>query len=958
MAKQQKNQTYVLKIHSGYLSKHNWHLSFNLSEIRKQPQMVVSLGSSQVLRWLTELQHRENDDARATEIKKEIKDRKKLGNNYENKTQICSLYNELYQKQFQQDYVMLVMDSPGDYRYVCQNKFKITINYGNEKEETVTYVRLLGTAGSIKKSTIMFINEDRHNEIMRRINNGRYLGPKVDDNNNLLEPVKTYNGMELNYKFIPAKLSAYFALQCSASITVGSFTDPEKPWPEIIVVNDAETHFDWPVRIVKDTGYDKNPDWPNVSDLHEEQIDYNVSDGMGFISPEMSAKWAKLLDEGNEPLSGYNTRCAFVKGMVFTIPFVQFAEEVAHTYEITDAWGDKRDIRNADIILTTSMLKLWDSYAGYEDYYNNCKENGYDFCIAKSAPHELRNVHTTNYQYLQDFKFTDEQIDELVAPTVTKIKECLGLDWRKLILYMCGTGLDDKNVDSMEPMCKAIMANPELIKDPYVRSKVSRMIQKRIRTAKIGVLDVEGDYAIIGNDPYSLLQNMFGIEISGLLNKGECYHKYWSDKGVKEICAFRAPMTSIENVCKLKVVSSPEMEKWYRYVKTCMFLNSKDTTAIRCNGADYDSDTFFTTNNHVLIDAFEYKPTLMCKQDKMAKKVPTEEDFITSDINGFGDSIGSVTNKATNMISLRENFDLDSEEYERLTYRISTMMNYQQNAIDRIKGVIARPVPKEWLEARMHKPKADDSSEVLHDKEINARIASNIKPWFFIYRYSQLKAELDKYMKSVKSNCKIRFGKTLEDLCASDDRTEEEEAFIYNYEKYMPVSRAPGTMNRICWKIENEFQTTNVLPDVEFDASILKSDVQYSQEEFEAVQALYDEYGKAIALLCKNKHKNDTDGQDIELDMLRCKQSFVERCREVCPNHMVLTNIIIDICYSSNKSKSFAWDICGNEIFYNVLRNSENKIQFPIKDENGDIEFCGKTFSLCTKEVGDVNDDI
>lgn len=953
MAKQQKNQTYVLKIHSGYLSKHNWHLDFKLSEIRKQPQMVVSLGSSQVLRWLAKLQNREKDDIRATEIKANIKNAKKMENNYENKTKICSLYNELYQKQFQQDYVMLVMDSPGDYRYVCKNKFSITIDYGNGKEETVTYVRLLGTAGSIKKSTIMFINEDMHDEIMRRINNGRYLGPKVDNNNNLLESVKIYNGMELNYKFIPAKLSAYFALQCSASITVGSFTDPERPWPRVIVVKDAETHFNYPVRIVKDTGNDKNPDWPSVSEPHEEKIDYNVSDGMGFISPEMSSKWAEWLGEGTEPLSGYNTRCAFLKGMVFTVPFVQFAEEVAHTYEITDAWGDKQDIRNADVILTTSMLKLWDSYAGCEDYLRNCKENDYDFCIAKSAPRELRNVHTTNYQYLQDFRFTDEQINELVAPTVTKIKECLGLDWRKLILYMCGTGLDDKNVDSMDPMCKAIMANPELIKDPYVRSKVSRMIQKRIRTAKIGVLDIEGDYAIIGNDPYSLLQHMFGIEISGLLHAGECYHKYWSDKGVKEICAFRAPMTSIENVCKLNVVSSPEMEKWYGYVKTCMFLNSWDTTAIRCNGADYDSDTFFTSNNHVLLDAFEYKPTLMCEQDKMPKKVPTEEDFVTSDINGFGDSIGSVTNKATNMISLREKFDPDSEEYKRLTYRISTMMNYQQNAIDRIKGVIAKPVPKEWLEARMHKSKSGDSLEVIHDKEIDTRIASNIKPWFFIYRYTQLKSELDKYMKSVRSNCKIRFGKTLEDLCASDNKTEEEEAFIYNYEKYMPVSKAPGTMNRICEKIENEFQTTNVLPDVEFDPSILKSNALYSQEEFEAVNALYDEYGKAIALLCKNKHKNDTDGQDIELDMLRCKQSFVERCCEVCPNYMALTNIIIDVCYSSNKSKSFAWDICGNEIFNNVLHNSENKIQFPVKDENGDIEFCGKKFSLCTKKVGD-----
>lgn len=944
MAKQQKNQIYVLKIHSGYLSKHNWHLDFRLSEIRKQPQMVVSLGSSQVLRWLTKLQNRENDDFRATEIKKEIKNIKKLENSYENKQKINDLYNELYEIQFQQDYLMLIMDSPQDYKKACQNKFSITIDYGNRKE-TVTYVRLLGTAGSIKKSTIMFINENRHDEIMRRINNGRYLGPKEG------ESVKTHNGIELGYKFIPAKLSAYFALQCSASISV--------PWPRIIVVNDAEVKFKDVVRIVTDSGNEENPIWPTVSEPQEVEIEADVSDGMGFISPEMSAKWAKSLNEGDEPLSGYNTRCAFVKGMVFTVPFVQFAEEVARTYVITDAWGDKRDIRDADVILTTSMLKLWDSYDGFEDYYENCMKNEYDFCIAKSSPRELRNVHTTNYQYLQDFTFTDEQINDLVSPTVTKIKECLGLDWKKLILYMCGAGLDEKNVLSMDPMCKSIMANPELIKDPYVRSKVSRMIQKRINSAKIGVLDVAGDYAILGNDPYSLLQHIFGMEITGLMKAGECYHKYWTDKNVDEIILFRAPMTSHENVQKLKVVASDEMKKWYGYIKTCCLINSWDTTAIRLNGADYDSDTVFSTNNEVLLNAFEYKDTLMCIQSKMPKKVPAEDDFIISDINGFGDSIGSVTNRGTNMISLREKFDKNSEEYARLQYRIRTMMNYQQNAIDRIKGVVAQPIPKEWLESRLSKPKDGDDEVILKKKEVDYNIAAEIKPWFFIYRYSQLKAELDKYMKSVKSNCKIRFGKTLDDLYASDDKTEEEEAFIYNYEKYMPISRAPGTMNRICWKIEDEFKTTDVLPNVEFDSSILKSDAEYSQEEFNAVKELYDEYGKTIALLCRNKHKNDINNQDIEMDMIRCKKSFTERCYEVCPNNMVLTNIIIDVCYNSNKSKSFAWDICGDEIFNNVLNNSGGIIQFPVKDENGDIEFCGNMFSLFTKKIeGDIDDDI
>ena len=936
MAKSQKNQTFVLKINTGYLSKNNWHLTLRLSEIRRRPQLVVSLGSSQVLRWMPELTGKQDADIEASKIKQEIKYLKKQGNSLENKQKISQKYDKLYELQFQPHYMMLVMDSPSDYRYAYKHGFKVTIDYGY-KTETVEYKRFLGTAGSIKKSTIMFVDKNIHSKLMEKINNGRYEGPSEGE-----EP-RTYNGMSLNYKFIPAKINAYFALQCSASIPV--------PWPRVIVVNDASTKFNDIVRIVRDTG-GENPTWPSVSEPQNKEIEINTCDGMGFISPEMSAQWAEALNEGSEPLSGFNTRCAFLKGMVFTVDFKKFAEEVAHTYIIKDAWGDERDVRDADVILTVSMLKLWNSYAGYEDYYNNCMKNGYEFCIAKSTPHDLRNVHTTNYQYLQDFSFTDEQINELIEPTVTKIKECLGLDWRKLILYMCGSGLDEKSVLHMEPMCKAIMANPELINDPYVRSKVSRMIQKRINSAKIGVLDVNGDYAIAGNDPYSLLQSVFGLEITGLLKAGECYHRYWIDNGAEEVCVFRAPMTSIENVCKLRVVTNPEMEKWYKYIKTCILLNSWDTTAIRCNGEDYDSDSNFCTDNIVLLEAFEYKTTLMCEQESSVKKVPTEEDYVKSDINGFGDSIGSVTNKATNMISLREQFDKDSEEYKRLTYRISTMMNYQQNAIDRIKGVVARPVPKEWLDSRQFKIKDEDDEETRIDKQINANIAAEVKPWFFIYRYSHLKTDLDKYMKSVKSNCKIRFGKTLDDLYADENKSEEEQLFIYNYEKYMPISRAPGTMNRICWRIEDEFQTMDVLPEVEFDYSILKSDAEYTNEEYGAIKKLYDEYNDNMQLFLKGVKKNDSQKEERDAFVAQMIEEFSNACYAVCPDGEVLANIIVDVCYTTSKNKSFAWEVAGEEIVNNVLKNNGYTLNIPVKNEDGDIEFGGKRFSLLTMQIG------
>jgi hypothetical protein len=915
----QKNQTFVLKINTGYLSKHNWNLNLELHKIQKDSQMVVSLGSSQVLRWLTQLQGRQNDDLNATNIKKEIKQIKKQENSIENKNRIRELYNQLYKTQFQQDYMMLVMDSEKDYKRALQG-YTITVD-----GVTVKYRRLLGTTGGIKKSTIIFVNEDRYDELMKRINNGR----------------------DMDKQFTPAKLNAYMALSCSGSIAVS--------WPRVIVVDDAITNFKSDVLLVDDS--DDAEEQPKVTPVKDYEVEYNVSDGMGFVDPDFSAIWAQELNEGDEPLSGYNTRGAFLKGMLFTVPYKQFAEEVAHNYKIIDAWGDERDVRDSDAIITVSMLKLWDSYPNYEAYYENCMKYNYDFAIAKSTPHSLRNLHTTNYQQLQDYTLTDEQIEELIGPTVQNIKDCLGMDWRKLILYMCGAGLDETTVEYADTMCKAIMANPELVKDPYVRTRVSRMINKRINEAKIGVLDVAGDYAILGNDPYSLLQHIFNIPITGLLKAGECYHKYWSDRNVDEVVVFRAPMTSHNNVCKLRVVTSEEMCKWYRYIQTCCLFNSWDTTANRLNGCDYDSDTAECTNNNVLLKAFEEKPTLMCVQRKAGKCVPTESDFVKSEIAGFGDTIGSVTNRATNMISLREQFAKDSEEREILSYRINTMMNYQQNAIDRIKGVIARPIPNWWLYRRENKITDNDSEEVKQEKMLYKSIAVEQKPWFFIYRYSAEKTKLMAYEKSVHFNCKIRFGKSLDALINSSERTDEEEAFLHNYEKYMPVSRAPGTMNRICWKIEDAFKSINVLPDVAFDYKVLKNSSEYSKEEFDAVKDLYDEYNKNVQLILKKQKKNEEADSNAGLLMDHIKQIFTEECEQVCPNSYVLSNILIDLCYTSNKNKAFAWDVAGEQIYQNVLANSGNKLNIPIKDENGNIEFYGERFSIYEKMIGGVVDD-
>ena len=100
--------------------------------------------------------------------------------------------------------------------------------------------------------------------------------------------------------------------------------------------------------------------------------------------------------------------------MVFCFDFLKFADEVAHTRIVKDAWGHEYDISNIELVLTTSMLKLWKCYNSIEHYLQCCEENHYTFGITKTCPKELERTRGLNYQFIQSYRLSDEQIEELM----------------------------------------------------------------------------------------------------------------------------------------------------------------------------------------------------------------------------------------------------------------------------------------------------------------------------------------------------------------------------------------------------------------------------------------------------------------------------------------------------------------------------------------------------------------
>ena len=890
------------------------------------PEFIVSLNDSQILRFIDELNGVDSEERnrKVRRIQRTISAEKKKPKSRERRKYIKSLYQKQFNLQFQSDYLCVVMNNDKDYDRANEG---FSVN-------GIKYRRFVGTTGGVKNSVIVYVNSDLYPQLKERLDNGR----------------------NKSVEFVPDKLEAYQGLICSGSTPL--------PRPKgFIVVDDCITHFKDNVILITD----ENAGEPELKYVDDYEVEHNDSDGFGLMSPEYSRKVNQYFTGNDTELSGMNTRYAWSKGMLYTMDFVEFAEKVAGTYLIKDAWGTMRDVREADVILTVSMLKLWDSYDSWEDYYANCEKYHYQFSTTKTTPEELENIRTTNYQFLQSYELTDDELQELCQPTIDEISGVLGLDYRKSILFLAGFGLNERNVlgDNLENYVKALIIDKELINDSYVRYKISHMIKKKIEEAQRGSIKVNANYAMISGDPYALLESMFGLEVKGLLKAGEIYHKYWLDKGADKVVCFRAPMTCHNNIRRVSISKSPEAQYWFRYIKTASIQNAWDTMCDAMNGSDKDGDTNMITDNPVLVKNTKNLRTIVCVQRKAEKKIPTEQDFIISNKRAFRNKIGEVTNKVTGMFEVQSNFADNTPEYKTLEYRIMCGQHYQQCAIDAMKGIIAEPMPSYWYSIRDNIPEENDSIETVARKNFNRSISAAVKPYFMMYVYPQLKTDYRDYQ--LNSNRKVRrqFGKqygihNIKELKAYPNKTTEMLEFLDYYKRFLPVGDNPCTINRISWLFEDIYKNKPIFANQRstFDYTVLKSGVQYSRQSYAEILKIYEEYKARLDDYQKKVIQERIDDFANQQQQRIFKEYFKYRCESVCPNEQELCDIILDICYKTNKTKAFCWDICGETIVNNLLKKSDNLIIFPKSstEQDSDFEYCGQYFKMTETRI-DKNDN-
>ena len=759
---------------------------------------------------------------------------------------------------FSEIFMQVVIDRKSDFGRATSKK--------GIKVNGITYQRFVGTTGGLKNNTLLFCNSQY-----------------IDRLNDLCEC-----GRNKNIPLVPAKYEAYKALTCSASQPI---CNPNG----ILVVKDCITQYYADV-ISLDDG--KDSDEPTMEIVKNKALENNVSDGFNLCTIEYMQKVAESLGIDYIP-SGVCLRNAWFKGMLYPFPIIEFIEKYNNgNYYIEDIWGNIQDIRNCEMIVTESSLKLWSAYDSIDAYVNAYKECGYEFSVTKISPHILDEQRELNYQYLQSYEFTDEDIEELCAPTIKYLKDAMCGDYSSTIKFLGIT--DNSDVNSWQ---RALYTSKYMLGDPYVIDSVHRFIKKKMNDAKIGKLFVNGNYQIASGDPFALMQSICGLQVTGLLKAGECYSKFWINKNENDVVIFRSPMTSHNNIRKCNINSSEDSQYWYQYMDTIMIINAWDSFCMAENGCDWDSDILFSTNNNVLKRRYRELPAIECVQRNTSKIVITEESVKKTNKNGMGNQVGTITNYVTSMMEVQSHFEKESKEYKELEYRIGCGQLYQQNELDKIKGIQAKPMPSSWY-----------NMGACKDNRYLQSICAYRKPYFMIYVYDDTKRDYRKYVKESNDKCHTLYNCSIENLYENKNNlTNEQLEFLFWYEFKMPVGLGNCSMNKICRYVEKQLDgyKSQLHRQSTFDYNTLKIKRRCTEEHRQALRQLEQYYCECVK---EYKSKKHLDKGESNRDRHYLYRKFNQEAKDICPNDDERMNIILDITYGYKGNKQFCWDCIGEDI--------------------------------------------
>ena len=324
-------------------------------------------------------------------------------------------------------------------------------------------------------------------------------------------------------------------------------------------------------------------------------------------------------------------------------------------------------------------------------------------------------------------------------------------------------------------------------------------------------------------------------------------------------------------------------------------------------------------------------------------------------------NIGSVINIFSQLYTVRGQFNKDSEDkeerrkYDILTKRLLCGQCISQATIDAKKSGVFFKVPKHWYEL--------DACKELDDREFQESICATQKPYFFIHNYVDLKSDYIEWENKVNIRTSAHWNMSASDFLKMnvEDMSEEQVKFYNFIKKSCPINMDDkSTMKTFTDVVDEELKRISKMGKVkkaqETKHLLQYDDVQVGQNVVEEVQKLFDKYSsdnRSQIYEVRNTMIVDEDEQYKVNEIIKeiqqkLAKEFKQDILEVCGDVKVAVNALVEVVYSSNKTATLLWSTFGQEIIEILLERKNHMVQAVVQDENGDIDYKGKKYSIQT----------
>lgn len=568
------------------------------------------------------------------------------------------------------------------------------------RSEPILYKMLYRTPGKAKEGDCVFIKEKLYDTALKYLTMN--LWDKMpEENANIVA------------------MSAYAPLTTATAIDYITI-----PMENILIVKDKEVSAMFsalPVRIHnvvhtapnnktytrKECYVDRSADKCEVKNV--------LWDGMGLCSEELFP----------DNMDGFiYCRSHFFKSCLFRGDIQQyFKDKYKEKYEtatVYDMFGNVFKVKDIKVIITDNSIK-WikfkdlmgkDDKSAYDYYKKYMKKHKEEFAIVKTShPSKWGGLQRSSYQMNNSLPCTDRNILENIAECSVDYCNDLKLSHEAFIEHL---KIDATNRYSINNVLIALDEwNKDFKYTDYFKKKRDDIISKfkNERLKQDGKLLQNGDNLTICGNPMALLIYVVGEDYLNdpcfkvIKNGIQCYTTRFADS--ESLAAFRSPHNSPNNVLHLVNTYSEEMQKYFPKLGNNVVVVNGIRTDIqyRANGQDYDTDSFYVTNQPDMAKLAEYAyinyPTIINDIPLNGDKVYSKSMESYAQMDNQIASSQTATGESSNIAQLALSYYYDgggvSEELEDVFIICSVLA---QCSIDGAKRIYDVEVNKELARLR------------------------------------------------------------------------------------------------------------------------------------------------------------------------------------------------------------------------------------------------------------------